>query len=478
VNSLLAAVGAAAATNPGQWPFAVLGISVALVIVLITVFRVHSFLALVSAAFVVGFLAPAGSLPGEGTKNHFVWAVELTTQRLGETTGEIAVVVGLAAVIGMCLSESGAADKVVRRFLAVFGEKRSGVAIMVASYVLSMPIFFDTFFMLILPIARALALRTKRNYVAYILAICSAGVLTHGLVVPHPGPLAMAGKLNIDVGQTIIAGLLVGIVPLTASWFLIRWLNKKYDIQPPGNPNDTAAIDRPESELPPFILSILPVILPILLISAASTLSALHGFAASNPGLYRTIEFLGNRNVALMVGVAFSVLLVMHQKKISFAKVSELIGPPFETAAVVILITSAGGAFGGMLKAAGVGDAIRAAAEGRSMNLIVLAWGVASIIRVATGSTTAALLTTSGMLQPILTGGGPLPFHPVYVFLAIGFGGMILSWMNDSGFWVIGKLSGFTEKQTLRTWTVLLTFNSVVGLLATLLLSKILPLVP
>ena len=131
-------------------------------------------------------------MPGEAGKNHFVHAIELTTIELGNTAGEIAIVVGLAAIIGMCLMESGAADKVVRRFLAVFGEKRSGVAILVASYVLSMPIFFDTFFMLLLPIARALALRTKRNYVMYIMAICSGGVITHALVAPHPGPLAMA----------------------------------------------------------------------------------------------------------------------------------------------------------------------------------------------------------------------------------------------------------------------------------------------
>ena len=468
---------AAVGSDPGTWPFLVLLISVALIVVLITVLKVHAFVALILAGITAGFLTPPGTLPGGAGKNHYVHAVELTTAELGTTAGKIALVIALAAIIGMCLMESGAADKVVRRFLAVFGEKRSGVAILVVSYLLSMPIFFDTFFMLLLPIARALALRTGRNYVMYILAICSGGVITHALVAPHPGPLAMAEILKVDVGQSIIAALLVGVIPLAASWPLIKRLNAKYDIAVPGSQTDTEVIDRPESELPPFFLSILPVILPILLISAASTVAALPAFKADSPTAYKIVEFAGNRNVALMIGAAFAIYLVMRQRGFTFAKIGELIGPPFETAGVIILITSAGGAFGLMLKNAGVGDAIRSAAEGRAMNYILLGWTVSAVLRVAQGSTTVALLTTAAMLQPMIAAESALPYHPIYIFCAIGFGGMILSWMNDSGFWVIGRLSGFNEKQTFRTWTTLLTFNSVVGLLATLVLSKILPLV-
>ena len=467
----------AALADPGLWPFAVLVLSVALLVVLIAVLRVHAFLALVLAAIAAGLLAPVGSLPGEPERSHYVQAVELTTSEFGTTAGKVAVVIALAAVIGMCLMESGAADKVVRRFLAVFGEKRSGLAILLSSYVLSIPIFFDTFFMLVLPLARALALRTGRNYVLYVMAICSAGVITHGLVVPHPGPLTMAEVMNVDVGQTIVAGLLVGTIPLAASWFLIRRLDRRLDLPAPAHPGDAAALDRPESELPSFTFSILPVLLPIVLISSASTAAAMRGFSAEHPGLFRAVEFIGNRNVALLAGAFLAIALLMRTKRLPLARVGELIGPPFETAGVIILITSAGGAFGLMLKNAGVGEAIRAAAEGREVNLVLLSWAVAAVIRIAQGSTTVALLTTAAMMEPMLSGPDPLPFHRVYVFLAIGFGGTILSWMNDSGFWVVGRLSGFTEKQTLQTWTVVLSFNSVVGLLATLLLSRVLPLV-
>ena len=475
--SLIAQAGApAAAAGPGYWPFAVLLISVALIVVLITVLRVHAFLALILAAIAAGLLAPIGSLPGEPARGHFVQAVELTTAEFGSTAGKIGVVIGLAAVIGLCLMESGGADKVVRRFLAVFGEKRSGIAILASSYLLSIPIFFDTFFMLVLPIARALALRTGKNYVMYVMGICAAGVITHGLVAPHPGPLTMAEVMKLDVGQTIVAGLVIGLVPLAASWYFIKWANRRLVVAVPGS-SDTTALDRPESELPSFTASILPVILPILLISAASTAAAVKGFATEQPFLAATIEFLGNRNVALLVGAFLAVLLLVRTKRLSLGQVSDAIGPSFETAGVIILITSAGGAFGLMLKNAGVGEAIRAAAEGKEMNLIFLSWAVAGVIRIAQGSTTVALLTTSAMVQPMLEGAGSLPYHPVYVFIAIGFGGLIFSWMNDSGFWVVGRLSGFSEKETLKTWTALLTFISVVGLFTTLVASRVLPLV-
>jgi GntP family gluconate:H+ symporter len=161
---------------------------------------------------------------------------------------------------------------------------------------------------------------------------------------------------------------------------------------------------------------------------------------------------------------------------LTLSRIGELMGPPLATAGVIILITSAGGAFGLMLRNAGVGEALKNAVGGREFNLILLSWLVASVIRIAQGSATVAMLATAEMVYPLITSGSGLPYHPVYIFMAIGFGAMILSWMNDSGFWVVGKLSGFTEKETLKTWTVAVTVSSVVGVLACLLLSRIFPM--
>lgn len=597
MNTLLAQAAAAPAASPDYWPFAVLGISVALIVTLITVLRVHAFMALILAAFAAGLLAK--TLPGEPEKSHWVQAVELTTTEFGVTAGKIGVVIALAAIIGMCLMESGAADKVVRRFLAFFGEKRAGAAILVSGYILSIPIFFDTFFMLLLPLAVAMRLRTGKDYMLYIMAICCGGVVTHSLVAPHPGPLAMAESLKLDLGLTIMVGIVAGIFPVTCSWTVMKWINRRMDIplrEVPGMSllDMRKNAEKPESELPGFWPSIMPVILPIALISTASTFIAIQGkgfdrsdfkdatalvsrlkqpadavaqgvvtmFSAktrtalaahdvtqapapalqdavvgelntlirgrpiSGEAAFQTVTlrpqtealkamkpqadnlvrlnrsvledaftselrpttgmsttlytagvFWGNRNTALLVGAVLALLVLVRQRKgLTLGRIAEMIEGPFATGGVIILITSAGGAFGLMLKNAGVGDAVKSLVEGREVNLLLLSWLVAGVIRVAQGSATVAMLTTAAMIYPIMSSGPALPYHPVYVFMAIGFGAMICSWMNDSGFWVVGKLSGFTERETLKTWTVAVTVNSIAGLIVVLIGAKLVPL--
>lgn len=473
------------AANTSMWPFAVLAICLAAIIIMITKLRIHAFVALLFAAFLAGILAE--KLPGEyGTttdpskeRSHWVQAIELATAEFGTTAGKITAVIAFAAIISYCLMESGAADKVVRRFLNLFGEKRAGDAIASSSYILSIPIFFDTFYMLLLPLARALRVRTGKDYILYTMAICCAGIVTHSLLVPHPGPLAMAEILNVNIGLTIIVGFIIGIFPVAASWFVVKWINTRVDIPLRETAGASIAelrknVERPERELPSLLASLVPVLLPIILISTASTFDAVPSLKNGNRALYDFVQFVGNRNVALIIGAACAVLLLL--KRMRLAEVFQRIGPPLETAGMIILITSAGGAFGLMLKNAGVGTAIQAITEGRNINLIFLSWVVAGVIRIAQGSATVAMLTTAAMISPMLSAGA-LPYHPVYIFCAIGFGAMMLSWMNDSGFWVVGRLSGFTEKETLKTWTVVATVNSFVGLIVTWIASILFPLV-
>lgn len=460
------------------WPFVILLICVATIITLITKLRVHAFLALVGVAILAGLLAPRGSLPGEPARSHWIQAVEVTTLEFGVVCGKIGLVIALASIIGVCIMESGAADKVVRRFIAVFGERRAGLALVTGGFLLGLPIFFDTFFMLLIPLARALRLRTGKDYTLFVLAICCAGAVTHSLVAPHPGPLAMAEALKVDLGWSVIVGALASIPPVMFGWQVSKWLNRRCDVplrETAGMPlaELQSITNKPENELPSFAAAILPVLLPIFLISTASFVAAFGG-AARLGALYPLLEFIGNRNIALLIGALLAMTLVVRQRQLTMAGLGTLLGPALETAGVIILITSAGGAFGGMLKHAGVGDAIRHFALGRDINLIFLAWAVAVLMKFAQGSATVSMLTTAAMMVGV-TQGTELPYHPMYLFLAIGFGALGLSWMNDSGFWVIGRLSGFTERETLRTWTVLAFAMSVAGLLETLLLASLLP---
>lgn len=493
-----------AATSTSYWPFVVLAVSVAFIIIGISKLRMHAFVALILAAMLAGLMTDKESWDivqknGSTTKmSSMVGVVEMVSKGLGDTARDIAISIALAAIIGMCLMESGGADKVVRRFLAFFGEKHAGWALLWSTFILSAPIFFDTMFMLMAPLAMALRMRTGKDYTLYILAVCCGGTVTHSMTVPHPGPVAVVEDLHLNVGESIIGGMVIGAITCTFGFMVSKWLNARTDV-PLRTTGGVSLADlegvsaKPESELPSFFWSITPVILPIILISLTTVFELAHKGAASGAGwgvamvnafggehgfatVRAWVDFVGHKNIALIIGAVISLWVLAKQRGFGLKKIEELMGPPLETAGMIILITSAGGAFGLALRSAGVGDAVKELAQGYSLNLVLLGWIVAAVVRVAQGSATVAMLTTSSIMVPMLAGGA-LGCHPVYLFTSIGFGAMFCSWMNDSGFWVVNRLSGMTEKETLRTWTVQLTADSVIGLLVTLVLSKVLPMV-
>ena len=484
------------------WPFVILAVSIAFIIIGIGKLRLHAFLALLSAALLVGLMTNKESwdiVQKDGktkTLSSLVGVVEMVSKGLGDTARDIAISIALAAIIGMSLMESGGADKVVRRFLAFFGESRAGWALLWSTFLLSAPIFFDTMFMLMAPLAMALCMRTGKDYVLYVLAICCAGTITHSTTVPHPGPVAVVEDLRINVGESLVAGLVIGAIVSALGFLFSQWVNKRTQVQLRATggmslDNLRGISSKPESELPSFFWSIIPVILPIFLISLTTVFELAHAGAAKGAGwgtamvavfggengfiAVRTwVDFLGHKNVALAIGAVIAMGVLARKSNYSLNKLEELVGPPLETAGMIILITSAGGAFGFALRNAGVGDAVKMLAQDYSLNLILLSWIVAVVIRVAQGSATVAMLTASSIMAPMIAGGG-LAFHPIYLFLSIGFGAMFCSWMNDSGFWVVSRLSGMTEKETLRTWTLQTTADSVIGLVVVFLLSLVLP---
>jgi GntP family gluconate:H+ symporter len=269
------------------------------------------------------------------------------------------------------------------------------------------------------------------------------------------------------------------MVPALVGWVVAQWASHRLDAPMRETGGVALAelesmVQRDEDELPSLGFSLAPILLPIVLIGGASFAGVL-GAREKWPAAFAFLEFIGNRNVALVIGAAVAVLLLMRQRCWTMAQVSHVIAPPFATAGVIILIASAGGAFGFMLKNAGVGDAIQSLVAGRAINLIFLSWAVSAIIRVAQGSATVAMITTSSMIHPMISAPGAIPYHPMYIFLAIGFGSKMLSWMNDSGFWTVSKLSGFTERETLQSWTLIVSAISVTGLILTLALAWLLP---
>ena len=487
------------------WPFVVLSVSVCFIIVAISWWRMHAFVALLLASLVAGLLTSRASweVIGKDGKavvySHWVGVIEHIAKGLGDTARDIAISIALASIIGMCLMESGAADKVVRRFLKIFGEKRAGWALLWSTYILSIPIFFDTMFMLMVPLAKALRLRTGKDYMLYVLCVCCGGVITHSLTIPHPGPLAMVDSLKIDIGVSLAAGLIGGLIPAVIGYFVCVFLNSRIDVPIRDTQLTLTEIGKPESELPSLFWSMAPVVLPIILIGFSSLFRVIAdgatkpdqqtawcvaaynalGGEANFASVRGTVDFFGHKNIALFIGAGVSLLVMARQRGYGREKLEQLVGPPLETAGMIILITSAGGAFGGMLRVAGVGDAVKAAADGQAVNLVILSYVVSVVIRIAQGSATVAMLTTASIIAPMmepLLADGTLGIHPLYIYLAIGWGAMGFSWMNDSGFWVVNRLSGMTQRETLQSWSVLTSCLSIAGLVITLLASKILPL--
>ncbi len=494
----------AATSAINTWPFVVLAISVVSLMLMIGKLRMHPFMALMFAALLAGLIADKDTFSiigkdGKATDMPFLTGtVELVSKGLGDTARDIAISIALASIIGMALMESGAADRVVRAFLGFFGEKHAGWALMWSTYFLSVPIFFDAMFMLMAPLAKALRVRTGKDYLLYVLAVSCGGVITHSLTVPHPGPIAMVDTLKMDVGVSIVGGLLGGLLPAIVGYMACVWFNKRMEIplrETPGTSlSDLSAIvDKKTSDLPSFWLSIMPVILPIILISASSVFKVIGdsagagtAWAVSAQGLFGGVEgfnsirtyvdFVGHKNIALLLGALISLGTLARQCRLGLGSLEKMIGPPLETAGMIILITSAGGAFGLMLRSAGVGEAVKEVASGYAMNLVLLGWLVSFVVRIAQGSATVAMITASAIIAPLLDG-ATLEFHRIYVFLAIGWGAMACSWMNDSGFWVVSRLAGLTEREMLKSFTILLTIISLTGLIITFAMSKLMPLV-
>ena len=486
-----------AAVSPDYTPFWILAAGVIFVIASIVKFRLHPFLGLTLGAILVGLLTPQlpeltksnGFWSDSAGATHLIQSINWAMAGFGTLVGKIGFVIAMAAVIGTCMMESGAADKIVRRLMDSLGADRAAWAMLISGFVLSIPVFFDTVFFLLIPLARALALRTGKNYTLYVCAIAGAGAITHTIVPPTPGPLIIAENLSQPAGNAIIAGLLASIIPVGIVMYLANRFNDKLKIplrETKGSSLEKLGeiVEKKDDELPGFGISILPVMLPVVLISMVTFIGLAAKFGVGvSPEIKKWLEFIGNKNAAMFLAALIAMYTLAKQRGWTFEKLGESMNTPLETAGVIILITGAGGAFGSMIGHTGIGDTIKAIGvnEGGTAGMLFMAWLLTAVIRAAQGSATVSMITGSGIMAPIISGmldAGTLGCHPIYFCLAIGFGAFPLSWMNDSGFWVVQRMSGFTEKETLKTWTVMLTAIGVAGILQVIVMSSILPLKP
>ena len=450
-------------------PLLILLIAMVAVFLMIIRWKINAFVALVSAAILIGLLTPEVPLKD---------VIPEVSGLFGGTVGKIGIAIAMAAIIGQCLMQSGAADRITRSFVAWLGEKYSSLSLVISGYVLSIPVFADTVFYLLIPLARSMSVRMGgKNYVLYVLAISAGGSATHVFVPPTPGPLVMAATMGLDLGIVILVGLCVALPASFCAWLYAVYIDGKLNIpirEAPGlSLKDLERIaTRPISELPGFGLSMTPIVIPVLMIASNTIANTFYkGTQAAE-----IAAFVGNATAALLVGAALSLWVLARQKKLSLQQLSEPVESAVAAAGVIILITSGGGAFGGMLVRAGVGKVLGDMAGEVGISLMVLAFLLAALLKTAQGSATVAMITVSAIVAPLVAASPP-PYHPVYILMSIGSGSIVGTWMNDSGFWVFRTMTGLTEIESLKTKSVLLFVMGMTGFLVSLLGSWIAPLV-
>jgi len=486
-------------------------IAIGFVLIAILVFRLHAFLALLTASFLVAVLTPASQLHRFATEqaladrdiaaaelaNRPIIAAEVAAEaesfaqesasrrvatQFGNTTGSIGIVIALASVIGALLMHSGAASTIVTAMLKVTGDQRAPEALAAGSFVLGIPVFFDTVFYLMIPIARSLRRRVGKNYVLFILAILAGGSITHSLIPPTPGPLQVAAILNVEVGAMLIAGLGIGGLTSIASLIFARLINRTIDLPlrdedgndlPEINAGDET--DLTTTSQPPLLMALAPIMLPVLLITIGSVIRST-GWQP-NEAWSSTVDFvlsLGDKNIALGIGCVIAFVLMRWVDK---KDRKSLVANAIASAGGIILITAAGGSLGKMLYQAGIADAVSAIARDMpGVMLLPLAFFITAAIRTVQGSATIAMITSASVLQGFAMSES-LPFHPVYLAMAIGAGSKPVSWMTDSAFWVISEMSGMTEKEALRVISPMSIAMGCSALVITMIVASVFPAV-
>lgn len=407
-------------------------LSLALILVAIMKFDIHPFLALFVGALVYGLLA---GMPGD-------LIVKSVNDGFGNVLGRIGILILLGVMIGTFLERTGGAMVIAQRVLRLIGEKAVMLAMMITGFILSIPVFGDSAFIIMNPINKSLSFKGKVPFAATTIALTLGLSSSHSLVPPTPGPIAAAGILGADLGQVILWGLVAGSLALIPCFFFVRYYVSKIHLAPVFSESDNSVT---AVRYPSLGKSVLPIIIPILLIilgSVAAYPSRPFGDGATTA----LFLFIGNPMMALLIGLFLSFLLPEKFDR-QFLSSTGWIGQSVVTAAPIILITGAGGVFGAMLQNSGLGDLV-------SRNLSGAEWGIflpfimASALKTAQGSSTVAIVTTASVMVPLLASLGlDTEMMKVFTVLAIGAGAIAVSHANDSFFWVMTQMTGMTIKQ-------------------------------
>ncbi|MEU3649205.1 gluconate:H+ symporter [Lentzea sp. NPDC034063] len=459
-------------STPGLLTLAV--VSIAVLLLLIIKFKVEPFIALIVVALLVALLAgvPVEALVGSAQKA----SDSLLEKGFGSILGHIAAIIGLGTLLGAILEASGGAQVLMDKLMNAFGEKKAPVAIGLAGLIFGVPVFFDIGIFVLAPLVYVAAKRSGKSIVLFAMPLLAGLSVMHAFMPPHPGPVAAAGLLKVSLGWIIIMGLAVAI----PSWFVggvlySYWIGKRLNVPVPEEMLAAAELARAENgeddRDPPSLGLVLSIIgLPLVLILAGTFGSIL---LTKGSRLYSVATFFGTPAVALTISVLLAFWLLGFRRGMTREKVAELSAASLKPVAMILLVVGAGGFFGAVLAATGIGKTLANELSGIGLPVIALAYVISCVIRIAQGSATVAIVTTAGIVAPVVADLGYSQPQLALVVMAIASGSIIASHVNDGGFWIVSRYFGLSVKETLQSWTVLETILSVVGFVVAGLLSLV-----
>ena len=440
-------------------------IGIVLLILLILKTKVHPFLGLIIAAVTIGLI---GGMDPTKIPSSIIAG-------LGGTLGSIGIIIGFGVMMGQIFDKTGAAERMALTFIKLFGKKHEHWAMALTGFIVSIPIFCDSGFVVVSPIAKAISKKTRRSIVAIAGPLAVGLVITHSLIPPTPGPLGVAGTFGVDVGQFILWGIVIAIPMTIVATLYSQWLGKKIYQLPadneegwerPAQIEETGEVDvlSPSRPLPSAFESFLPLLAPIVLILLNNIFSAV---GISGTGFGKIITFLGTPIIAVGIGLLLAIFVLGRKmdRKTALAEMEAGI----RSAGIIILVTGGGGALGQILKDSGTGNYVAELLAQTAIPIIILPFLIATIVRFVQGSGTVAMITAAGICAPILEAAGA---NMMLGAFAACIGSLFFSYFNDSYFWVVNNLMGIKDtKEQIRNWSVTSTIAWGVGLVELLILS-------
>lgn len=440
-------------------------LSIGLLLYLVLRVKLHPFLSLLITAM---FLGVTSGMP--------LSKVNTAIQNgLGGTLGFVATVVGIGGIFGQILEASGGTEAIARNLIRRFGKDKAHWSLVMAGFLIAIPVYFDVGFIILVPVVYALAKDTKRSTLFYAIPLLAGLAVTHTFVPPTPGPVAVADMLGADLGWVILIGSLIGLpIAILAGPVFGSYISKKIDVAPPKHMMEELnnGTEQSECSLPSFTAVATIIGMPLLLMVVKSVIELLIKLGYMQEGIVYDISvFVGHPFTALIIATLMAAYFLGTRRGFTRKQLLDVSAKALAPAGMIILIIGSGGAFKEMLIQSGVGNVLAEGISATKLPPIVLAFIIAAAVRITLGSATVSMITAAGIIGPILEAYTLSEIHLALIVISIASGATILSHVNDSGFWLVGKYLGLTEMQTLRSWTVMETIIALGGFGIALLLS-------